>query len=93
MNYLTISDSNFNNVNVKQQPQQQQQSQPQQSQPQQFQQQQYQSQQQQQQSQMQIESQQQNMLYDSMNDMVLGDYCDCEMSLFNNGYFSSSIYR
>jgi len=73
MNYLTINDSNYNNVNtnVKQQ------SQLQQSQP---------------QSQIQTQPEQQNVFYNSMNDMVMSDYCDNEITMFNNGYFSSSIY-
>ncbi|ORX81859.1 hypothetical protein BCR32DRAFT_293025 [Anaeromyces robustus] len=41
----------------------------------------------------QIQTQQQNIVYDSMNDMVMGDYCECETTMFRNGYFSSSIYR
>jgi len=36
---------------------------------------------------------QQNMTYDSLNDMIMSDYCECETSMFNNGYFSSSIYH
>jgi len=81
MNYLSINGSNFNNTNKQFQTQQPLQ-QPQQPSQQPL--------QQQPQQQMQV---QQNIMYDSMNDMVMSDYCECETTMFNNGYFSSSIYH